>query len=90
LQVSKRAAGSRAADRQRQIGRVEHGDADSAILDRGAVDGSLSDCTREPFTVSSSTPSVTKNNTSCGVSPAMRVPPPGFGMIEMICVIAFV
>jgi hypothetical protein len=56
------------ADRQRQIGRIEHGDADSAILDRGAVDGSPSDCTREPFTVSSSSPSVTKNNTSCGVS----------------------
>jgi hypothetical protein len=45
--------------RQRQIGRVEHGD------------------TRRPASISS-------------VSPAMLVPPPGFGMIELICVIAFV
>src|ERR1700722_13551785 len=34
-------------------------------------------------TTLSSTPSVTRNTTSCGVSPALLVPPPGLGMVVL-------
>src|SRR5215469_186770 len=48
----------------------------------------INDCTREPFDSSSSTPSVTRNSTSCGLSPLALVPLPGVGMIALIVFIA--
>src|SRR5271170_3629467 len=44
----------------------------------------------QPETISSSTPSVTKNRISLGVSPALCVPWPGLGMMVLIPVIAVV
>ena len=78
--------------RNREIVGIEDGDLDSAILDRRAPVGSgriakselprsLIACSRRvPPLCSSSTPSVTMNSTSCGVSLGWLVPLPGLGM----------
>src|ERR1700733_8366746 len=48
----------------------------------------INDWTRLPLTSSSSTPSVTKNSTSCGVSLGALVPLPGLGISVFMLVIA--